>query len=328
MPKSVPVKYEGEVLMGMRGEVETEVSQALAAAKKAKTQKASNTAKGKVSSTTKKASPVSLVVNQKGGTITLDGKKVALEDLKKQLQNTLVKKAVVPDEIPIQYVGETGMGMRAEVRTEVESAIAGAKWVKKSQSPTTIAINTKSPIPVALVVTEKGVITLSGKKIPFDDVKKEVQTALLKLTVIPDDINIKSEGTVGMGMRGEVRTAVDEAISGAKWIRKKAALEALRLPVEKKLTIPVRFEVVDYKTSGNFAFATLTMKHKNGKTMDFKGTPYEKQYALGGSISDNVFGLLKLENGAWKILTYSLGPTDVPYINWQKDYKAPKELFD
>ena len=70
------------------------------------------------------------------------------------------------------------------------------------------------------------------------------------------------------------------------------------------------------------------MKHKNGKAMDFKGTPYEKQYALGGSISDNVFGLLKFENGAWKILTYSLDPTDVPYINWQKNYKAPKELFD
>jgi hypothetical protein len=131
-----------------------------------------------------------------------------------------------------------------------------------------------------------------------------------------------------MGTRAEVRTEVEAAIAGAKWIRKKAALDALRVPVEKKLTIPIQFEVNDYITSGNFAFAFLTLKHKDGSKMDYKGTPYERQFRLGGSISDNVFGLFKYENGVWKILTYSLGPTDVPYINWEKEYNAPKELFE
>lgn len=320
-PKTIPIKYDSELLMGMRGEVETEVNEAIAAAKKAIKDKK------KAVTPNKSPSSLSLVVNQKG-VITLAGKTVPLEDLKKELQNTLVKQAVVPKDVPIKYIGEVGMGMRAEVGTEVAGAIAGAKWLKKSKTAIPVSYSTKSPVSIALTVTEDGSMTLAGKNIAFPNLKKEVQKTMLKQAVIPNELNINFVGTIGMGMRGEVRTEVSEAIAGAKWLRKKAALEVLRKPIEKKLTIPVQFEVNDYKTSGNFALVLLTLLHKNGKPMDYRGTPYERQYRLGGSLSDNVFGLLKYKNGAWEILTYSLGATDVPHINWQEEYNAPKVLFD
>jgi hypothetical protein len=72
----------------------------------------------------------SVTLNQKGE-ITLSGKKVALESLRKDLQNELVKMPTIPNDIPLKTVGQTGMGMRAEVRTEITAAIKGAKWLRK-----------------------------------------------------------------------------------------------------------------------------------------------------------------------------------------------------
>ena len=161
---------------------------------------------------------VTITLNQKG-IITLGGKEIALDNLKKELQNRLVKYAVVPNEVPIKTIGETGMGMRAEVRTEVTAAISGAKWLKKSKTATKSAATTPS-----VSVNNKGEITLSGKKVSLENLRKELQKELLKLSVIPNEIPITFGNQLLMALRGEVRTEVSGAIKGAKWLKKKAAL--------------------------------------------------------------------------------------------------------
>lgn len=43
--------------------------------------------------------------------------------------------------------------------------------------------------------------------------------------------------------------------------------------------------------------------------------------------SDDVFGLLKNEGGAWKVLASSVGATDVPYMCWWKAHGVAKTAF-
>jgi hypothetical protein len=58
---------------------------------------------------------------------------------------------------------------------------------------------------------------------------------LLTYKVIPNKVPRVSVGTVGMGMRQEVETIIEESIGGAKWKRKKAALDALEASKASKL---------------------------------------------------------------------------------------------
>lgn len=91
-----------------------------------------NTTKKKITITlymTIDALPV-VTLNQKGD-ITLNGKSVKLENLRKELQPILVAYKVIPDKIDLKTIGETGMGMRAEVQSEIAASIGGAKWLHK-----------------------------------------------------------------------------------------------------------------------------------------------------------------------------------------------------
>lgn len=263
-----------------------------------------------------------VVLNQKGE-ITVSGKKVGLENLRREVQHALIKLPTVPEEVPIKFVGETGMGMRAEVRTEVSDAIAGAKWLKKSKAVVTAKSVSTTP---SVAYSSKGGITVSGKKVALEGLKKELQTELLKQDVIPSTIPVKYTGQTGMGMRGEINTELNDAIKGAKWLRKKAALDILNEPIEKELAQNVQLQVQKYKTVGNFAFIMASPRQPNGKAIDFSKTPYQEAIKEK-AFNETVYGLLKFENGAWKILKYSMGSTDASCACWWKDYNAPKALF-
>lgn len=66
------------------------------------------------------------------GEIFLFEQKVALEDVKNILIDSLVKKTNIPTKLDIQYDDEVLMGMRAEVETEVADAILAAQQQKQS----------------------------------------------------------------------------------------------------------------------------------------------------------------------------------------------------
>lgn len=98
-----------------------------------------NTAKKKITITLYidiEALPI-VTLNQKGD-ITLNGKSVKLENLRKELQPILAAYKVVPDKIELKTIGETGMGMRAEVQTEIAASIGGAKWLHKKAALQTV----------------------------------------------------------------------------------------------------------------------------------------------------------------------------------------------
>lgn len=108
---------------------------------------------------------------------------------------------------------------------------------------------------------------------------------------------------------------------------RKAVLDALREPIQKELNVPVQFVVNKLNASKNYAFLVGIPQQKTGKAIDYSKTRYKEQYA-SGAFDDGICALLKNEGGVWKVLAYEIGSTDVPYVCWWKEYKAPKAIFD
>ena len=67
-----------------------------------------------------------IVINAKGDDFFF-GKKFEIRNLPALLDEKLAKMDKIPDDIPVTFNGETGMGIRGEVRTEIKEAIAKAK---------------------------------------------------------------------------------------------------------------------------------------------------------------------------------------------------------
>jgi hypothetical protein len=104
-------------------------------------------------------------------------------------------------------------------------------------------------------------------------------------------------------------------------------LAALQVLVEKELTIPVSLKSVYFKANDTSAFVSATILKKDGSKMDFKGTPFDEQANIGGSFSDDVFGILKKQGGTWKVKGISVGATDIPFVCWPKAYKVSPTIF-
>jgi hypothetical protein len=119
-----------------------------------------------------------------------------------------------------------------------------------------------------ITINRYGDITLGGKKIALEDLRKALQKELLTRTVIPDQILIKPIGEVGVGARHELQTVVLESIAGAKWVRKKAALEAVNLKVSNRLNANTQLELNNFQTISNLALVDARPLYTNGNPID------------------------------------------------------------
>lgn len=212
--------------------------------------------------------------------------------------------------------------------TSTDKAKAVEKPATKPAPPTkTTSTKPEKTAYPSITLSEKGDMTLNGKKLgTFDDLRKQLQASLLTYDIIPDDVPIQTAGTTGMGTRAEMRTEIADAIKGAKWLRKKAAIAAVTATVGKTLGTEVQLEVANYQTSGNFAFLTARPKATDGKAIDYSKTPLKAE-AASGKFSDKALALLQYSNGAWKVLDNKIGVNLAPVDDWTKRHKAPKTLF-
>lgn len=108
---------------------------------------------------------------------------------------------------------------------------------------------------------------------------------------------------------------------------RKAVMDALRGPVQSELNVPVQFVVNKLNVSGDFVFLIGVPQQKDGKPVDYTKTKYKEQFN-SGAFDDGICALLKRSGSSWKILSYEIGSTDVPYTCWWKEFKAPKEIFE
>jgi len=106
-----------------------------------------------------------------------------------------------------------------------------------------------------------------------------------------------------------------------------AILNALRAPVEKELKQKIVFNVDAFNVQGVWAFLSGKPLDADGKGRpNYRNTPY--QQAIDADMFDNnYFALLKKTGKKWKVVHYAIGCTDVCYVTWWKDYRAPKAIF-
>jgi hypothetical protein len=109
-------------------------------------------------------------------------------------------------------------------------------------------------------------------------------------------------------------------------IERKQILDALRPSVEIELKKSVVFKVDHLKVLNDWAFMRGVPQRPDGKRMDYKGTPYEEAIKEG-VFDDWVCALMRKEKGRWRVVRYAIGATDVVYEGWDKEYKAPAEIF-
>jgi hypothetical protein len=107
---------------------------------------------------------------------------------------------------------------------------------------------------------------------------------------------------------------------------RKAIVDALRVPVEKKLRQQVIFKIDHLKVMNGWAFLLGAPRRPDGGMIDYSKTPFREAYEAGG-FGDDVMGLLRRQNGGWRVVANVVGATDVAYEGWDRKYHAPRAIF-
>ena len=105
-----------------------------------------------------------------------------------------------------------------------------------------------------------------------------------------------------------------------------AVLNALRVPVERELKQKIQFAVTNFKVQGNWAFLDGEPQNSSGGKPKYENTVYGEAIEAG-MFDNNFFALLRKSGGKWRIIKYQIGCTDVCYLEWAAQYRAPKAIF-
>ncbi|MDB4998539.1 MAG: hypothetical protein JWM74_5971 [Myxococcaceae bacterium] len=155
--------------------------------------------------------------------------------------------------------------------------------------------------------------------------------------------------TTGCASSADDASAADEADDGTSEgavtaTERQAQLNALRARVNKdfagaaslrssKLVFVVRRLNTDGKKAA--IFAHIMKRNAAGKDAeladaDYKGSAYEEAIKEGYFDGPELTAVLQKKNGAWTIMkkgdneAYVVGPTDVAYTAWDKDFGIPR----
>ena len=109
---------------------------------------------------------------------------------------------------------------------------------------------------------------------------------------------------------------------------RKEILEGLKKKVQPDLKLLPKLVVKHLYVKDGFAYFVGHVKDSNGKDIDFRKTAYKNEVEAGVFDGDNTNALLKKSGNKWKVLTFVIGPSDVPWGCWWKEFNAPKEIFN
>ncbi len=123
----------------------------------------------------------------------------------------------------------------------------------------------------------------------------------------------------GNGLLGTIAQTITEAEISA-------IMSALRAPLQKAVRKPAKFRANQVNVENGWAFVRGVPEARDGKPMNYTGTPYAEQVELG-MFDDNFSGLLRKKNGNWSVVTWNIGATDVVYAGWADNYGAPATLI-
>lgn len=105
-----------------------------------------------------------------------------------------------------------------------------------------------------------------------------------------------------------------------------AILDAARAPVVARLGRPVLFKVDRLTRDGDWAFLLADLQDRQGRPIDYAGTPLADA-AANGMVSKRCAALLRRAEGGWEVVESRIGPTDVAWEGWASEHRAPPSLF-
>lgn len=103
-----------------------------------------------------------------------------------------------------------------------------------------------------------------------------------------------------------------------------ALLNAVRDPLEDHVFQRVIFRVQHLKVKGDWAFLLATARTLEDKPLDYKGTALEAESI---DTDEAVVALLRKKRDRWYVVTSGYFTTDVWWLDLDKRYRAPKEIF-
>lgn len=90
---------------------------------------------------------------------------------------------------------------------------------------------------------------------------------------------------------------------------------------------PAQLDVSSLRVSGEWAFLYASIQTPGGQPIDYKDTPFAEA-AEAGMKSRAYAALLRGQATGWKLVTSSVGPTDVAWQPWAAEYGAPAAIFE
>ena len=110
---------------------------------------------------------------------------------------------------------------------------------------------------------------------------------------------------------------------------RKAILAALRPKLSKEAGVPVSFVVEHLKVQGGWAFLRGVTKTATGGDVRWDRSPECAEVVKNGLFDGGATAaLLKRVRGRWTSVVHIVGPTDVSWACWWKEYRAPRAIFD
>jgi hypothetical protein len=100
--------------------------------------------------------------------------------------------------------------------------------------------------------------------------------------------------------------------------RRGGSFSNARPRVEKELKTKVIFSATTANLVDNWAFMIAEPLNPNGRPIDYRKTPFAKQWK-DGTFGGLVIALFKKAKGRWTVSRYSFGASDVPWVDWGKE---------
>ncbi len=110
---------------------------------------------------------------------------------------------------------------------------------------------------------------------------------------------------------------------------RKAVLDGLRKAIQKEVGVPVSFVVEVLRVDGSWAFFRGRTRNAAGGAINWSAVPAYRDAARAGLFDgDGTAALLHRKGAGWVVAAQAIGPTDVAWACWWKEYGAPRRVFD
>ncbi|MBX9402120.1 lysozyme inhibitor LprI family protein [Lysobacter sp. BMK333-48F3] len=234
-------------------------------------------------------------------------------------------------EIALQPDGDAAH--RLDGRFLVESVGAGADWIELRFNAVDLAMDNERVIQVAGRDDPK-VERAAGS---IMSLQVEARSAEGKRLLAACAAGCSVDGVVEQAARGEwvlkrLRKVSPGAAPSAATApievgvgdpRRAPLLAALKAVLAKDLGQPVTLRVDLLREQGGWAFASVRPRTADGQPIDFLRTRYAERQRDGLLDGDGTYALLAKRGGAWKVVQFDLGPTDVSWAAWPEEFGAP-----